>query len=108
MATRRGRPISTGDVKRAADGTWFFRYHNLPGLKPARPTVGGFATRSEAFAARLAKMDELDRLREAGDDARAAAAMRDWTLRRYVSYYIDTFEGAESTREKQRHVLKKA
>jgi integrase len=104
----KGRPITTGDVRQASDGTWYFRYRNLPGVKPARPTVGGFASRAEAYSAYLAKVEEIARLRGADEGERRAAEMKEWNLAQYVHHYLDTYEGAERTRKKLDYLLGKA
>src|SRR5690242_15450473 len=95
-----GRPIENGGVVKRADGTFAFRYRNLPGLLPKRPTVGGFQSRAEAFATYLAKVEEIERLRGADDKTKAEAGMKEWTLGEYVSYFVAQYDGAPSTRAK--------
>jgi hypothetical protein len=102
------RPISTGNVFEASDGTWSFRYRNAPGLTPVRPTVRGFESRSAAFAAYLAKTEEIERLKTADDDERKAVSLKEWTLDAYVAYFLDNYDGAESTKTKLGHLLRKA
>lgn len=52
-----------GQVWKLDNGTWAFRYRNLPGRKPVRPQVGGFKTKADANAALRAALDKIGKIK---------------------------------------------
>lgn len=92
-------------VFKLGDGTWAYRYLNLPGRSPRRPQVGGFGSQADASAARRAALDRLARIKR-GDEVE----IEDVTLAVLVERYLVAHAAnvRPSTIEKLRWLLSKA
>jgi integrase len=94
-----------GNVFKLKDKTWAYRYRNLPGRKPIRPQVGGFATKADASAALWAALDRLGKVRRG-----EIHDIEPITVRELVARYLEAHSAnvRPATTEKLRWLLSKA
>ncbi len=95
----------TGQVFKLDNGTWAYRYRNLPGRKPVRPQVGGFKTKADANAALRAALDKLGKIKRG-----EILDVEPITLRELVDRYLEAHAAnvRPATVEKLRWLLAKA
>jgi hypothetical protein len=94
-----------GEAFKLKDGTWAYRYRDLPGRKPQRPQVGGFKSKTDASTALRAALDKLGKIRRG-----EIIDVEPLTLRQIVDSYLEVHAAnvRPSTIEKLRWLLSKA
>ena len=94
-----------GQVWKLDNGTWAYRYRNLPGRKPVRPQLGGFKTKADASAALRAALDRLGKIKRGETIDVEPITLRDLTARYLEAHAANV---RPSTIEKLRWLLAKA
>jgi integrase len=94
-----------GQVFKIGDGTWAYRYRNLPGRKPVRPQRGGFESKGAAGEALRGELDRLGRIRRGEATAVEAITLAD-LVDRYLAARVEDVR--PKTTEKLKWLLGKA
>ena len=93
-----------GQVWKLDNGTWAYRYRNLPGRKPVRPQVGGFKTKGDASVALRTALDKLGKIKRG-----EIIDVEPITVRDLVARYLEAHSAnvRPSTIDKLRWLLSK-